>query len=160
MNEINSTSFVSTPLSAHLDSMDGASLPVFAAQSTMQPVSASVVMDDMDHLYPEIYREVFPLVVDAVEKMLNEGYTPTPDSIGAIVDNIIRNSGLWYEDEDDNQRGYDGEAIPVQLGFGRSMPFQRRRRGHHNRNTLRDIIRILLLRELASRRHGFQNRFY
>ena len=39
----------------------------------------------------------------------------------------------------------------VQFGFG-GMPFRRRRRGPHNRNTLRDIIRILLLRELAGRR--------
>jgi len=122
--------------------------------SAMQPALSPAQMDELDNLYPEIYRELYPLVADAVDKMIAGGYNPTPDAIGTIVDNIIKNSGLWYEDEDGERLDMSPEVVPVQFGFGR-MPFRRRRRRHHNRDTLRDIIRILLLRELFSRRHGF-----
>lgn len=153
MNNTTSTSFVSTPLSPESESMQ--TMPaLIPPDPSMQPALSSAQMDELDNLYPEIYREVYPLVVDAVNKMIAGGYNPTPDDISAIVDNIIKNSGLWYEDEDTERFDMDAEVVPVQFGFGR-MPFRRRRRRHHNRDTLRDIIRILLLRELFGRRHGF-----
>lgn len=158
MNNTNSTSFVSTPLSSESESMQTMPTLVSPGPATY-PALASAQMDELDNLYPEIYREVYPLVVDAVNKMIAGGYNPTPDDISAIVDNIIKNSGLWYEDEDTERFDMDPEVVPVQFGFGR-MPFRRRRRRHHNRDTLRDIIRILLLRELFGRRGGFSHRGY
>lgn len=148
MSDMNSTPFISTPLSSDSEYTQEIAMPFSSAQAASVPM----ISDELEGLYPEIYREVYPLVVDAVSKMMADGYTPTPDTISAIVDNIIRNSGLWYEDEDDDRLGMNSE-MAVQFGFGR-MPFQRRRRRHHNRDTLRDIIRILLLRELLSKRQS------
>lgn len=111
----------------------------------------------MDDMYPEIYHELNPLVVEAADQIIAAGIELTPDITSWVVDNIIRNSGMWYEDEDEDGSRFDQnlEAIPVQARFG-GMPFRRRRRRHHNRNTLRDIIRILLLNELFRKRgRGF-----
>lgn len=160
MNNKSSAPFVSEPLSAEADSsqiIQAAHVPSVA--NPMQPVPISAQVDEMESLYPEIYREVYPLVSDVADKMIAGGYNPTPDAISAIVDNIIKNSGLWYEDEDDERFGMEPEVVPVQFGFGR-MPLRRRRRRHHNRDTLRDVIRILLLRELLGRRNGFPHRGY
>ena len=147
----NTTPFISTTFSPESESMLTMSAPIDQG-SAMQPALSPAQMDELDNLYPEIYRELYPLVADAVDKMIAGGYNPTPDAIGTIVDNIIKNSGMWDEDEDIDQ---NIQAMPVQFGFGR-QPFRRRRRRHHNRNTLRDIIRILLLRELSGRRGGFR----
>lgn len=153
MNNMNATPFVSTPLSPESESAQ--TMPALISPGAeMQPTLFPAQMDNLDNLYPEIYREVYPLVADAVDKMIARGYNPTPDDISALVDNIIKNSGLWYEDEDSDRFDLNPEVVPVQFGFGRS-PFRRRRRRHHNRDTLRDIIRILLLRELFGRQHGF-----
>lgn len=107
----------------------------------------------MDNMYPEIYQELYPMVAQAVDDMMRRGYTPTPDMIASIVDQIIKRSGMWDEDDDMDD---SMEAIPAQLGFGgQSFRRGRGRRRHHNRNTLRDIVRILLLRELFGRRGSF-----
>lgn len=154
MSNMNTTPFVSTPFSPENDNMQTMPAPGLPGPMAVQPAPAPMHMDEPENLYPEIYREVYPLVADAADKLIAEGYYPTPGAIGTIVDNIIKNSGLWYEDEDHNRFDMEPEVVPVQFGFGR-MPFRRRRRRHHNRDTLRDIIRILLLRELFGRQHGF-----
>lgn len=107
-----------------------------------------------ENMYPQIYHDVYPLVTDAVNRLMASGVMPTPEMINSIVDGIIRNSGMWYEDEDDSgdPLGRYQEAVPAVV-FGRD-PYYRRRRGHHNRNTLRDVIRILLLGDLFGRNHG------
>lgn len=154
MSSMNTTPFVSTSFSPENESMRTMPAPISPRPMAMQSASPPAQTNELDNLYPEIYREIYPLVADAVDKMIAGGYNPTPDAVSAIVDNIIKNSGLWYEDEDDSRFDADAEVVPAQFGFGR-MPFRRRRRRHHNRDTLRDIIRILLLRELFGRRRGF-----
>lgn len=99
----------------------------------------------LENMYPEVYNDLFPLVAQAADEIASSGQTPTENMINSYVDNMIMMSGMWDEDE-------PIEAMPVQAGFG-SQPFRReRRRRHHNRNSLRDILRILLLRELLGRR--------
>lgn len=102
-----------------------------------------------DNLYPEIYNNLYPMVVEAAQDFRRRGFHPTSQMIDETVDNIIRNSGMWDEDEDDMVETF-ADAVPVQFSFDRRMP----RRRFHNRHTLRDLARILLLRELFGRR-GF-----
>lgn len=141
MNNYNKP-FVSTPLTPDSELMP------------MNPVAMEPYMDSMMHTdmleneYPEIYYEIYPLISEAAGKIVSSGYAPTNEMIGSMVDSIIKSSGMWYEDDDDDME----EAIPVQFGFG-SSPYRRSRRRHHSRNTLRDIVRILLLRELFDRGH-------
>ena len=131
--------------------------PPISCEPTMMAVDQvqyDYQADMFENEYPEIYHDVYPLILEAANKLMAGGYTVTHDMIDSLVDTIIKNSGMWYEDDEDNSMMSD--AIPVQLGFGRT-PLQRHRRRHHNRNTLRDIVRILFLRELFDRK---DRRFY
>ena len=119
------------------------------------PVAAP---DPLDSLFPEIYYDLYPSVADAANKMIGAGYTPGGEALDRIVDNIIRNSGMWYEDEDDDFDRPD--AMPVVLAGRNRPPYRRRRRRHHNRNTLRDVIRILLLQEVGRGRGGHPYPFF
>lgn len=146
----NSNAFVSPQFYSDKENMG--MMPMTLEENKKQTSLAAAQSDELDNLYPEIYWEVYPLVSEVADKMIAANYRPNPNTMGIIVDNIIKNGGLWYEDDDDDQFS-SPEAIPVQFGFG-GLPFMRRRRRYHNRNTLRDIIRILLLRELLGRRRG------
>ncbi len=151
----NEIPFVSTPFSN-----ESALMPInrrsFNASEDALPTA-----DIMENEYPEIYYEIYPLVVKATDSIVNNGSMPTTERISFLVDVIIKNSGLWYEDDDDDVENNMEEAIPVQFGFGRNQ-YRRRRRKHHNRNTLRDITRILLIRELFDKMgHGsYHGNFY
>jgi len=146
----NSNSFVSPQYYSDNDNMGV--VPLALDESKKQTSLAAAQSDELESMYPEIYWDVYPLVAEVADKMIAANYKPNPNTMNMIVDNIIKNGGLWYEDDDEDQFG---EAIPVQFGFG-GLPFARRRRRYHNRNTLRDIIRILLLRELLGRRRPFR----
>lgn len=149
MDKANSKPLISTSLSAESLSMLQQT-PITPGNANQSPILPSEPqLEDMENLYPDIYKDLYPVVLAAVNSLIAAGYTITPDAIDDIVDNIIRNSGLWYEDEDDGE-DMEPETMPVQLGFGR-MPYRRRRRRYHNRGTLRDLVRILLLRELFTR---------
>lgn len=138
----NNKPFVSVPFSKETGLMQN------PAAGNVQTTLAPAMDDRMANEYPEIYHEIYPMITDAVERLMAAGYEPTPEMINSMVDAIIKNSGMWYEDDDEESMV---EAIPVQFGSNRN-PYRRRRRGHHNRNSLRDIVRILLLRELFDRR--------
>ena len=158
MDQSNNIPFISTPFTQPNDNTPKMpQTPITPPQTQMQspnlPTTPSQ-MENMESLYPEIYQELYPAVLSAVNSLLQAGYTLTPELISSVVDNIIRNSGLWYEDEDNEYSDMESETIPTQVGFGRS-PYRRNRRKHHNRNSLRDIIRILLLRELFSRGNNY-----
>ena len=165
MENMNFDPFAPVPFDT--EAPPAAPMPVPAQPFAMQPQSpmppmppdSSAMPADPDGLYPEIYREIYPVITDAVNRMIAAGYTPSPDAIAGIVDNIIRNSGLWNEDEDNDDFDSDIEAIPVRFGFGR-MPYRRRRRRYHNRSTLRDIVRILFLREMFAKGQGFRHPYY
>lgn len=142
MDISNGKPFVSTSLPNETGLMQNPA--VVEVQTNMAPPMGTM----MENEYPEIYQEVYPLIADAVDRLTSAGYEPTPEMINSMVDAIIKNSGMWYEDDDDDPMT---DAMPVQFGFG-GTPYRRRRRRHHNRNSLRDIVRILLLRELFDRR--------
>lgn len=96
---------------------------------------------EMEKMYPDIYITIYPLVIRAAEDMMNSGMPFTESRLNSVIDNVIRSSGMWDEDDDRQPMG----VVPA------SAPFIRRGRGHHNRNTMRDLVRILLLRELFSK---------
>ena len=91
-------------------------------------------------MFPEVYNRLHPLVASAADEMRRDRRPLTSNMLDDAVDDVVRRSGMWDEDD-------PAEAYPVQAGFGR-RPIGRIGRGHHNRNTLRDIARILFLREL------------
>lgn len=143
--------FAAAPTSPGMALQPGANVtPPTFHQSPMQP-SQPPMQDQMSNLYPEIFHDINPLVVQAADEMISSGITLTPELLDAVVDNIIKNSGMWFEDDEDD-RGI--EVVPVQFGFGRP-PYRRRRRRYHNRNTLRDLVRILLLQQLFGGRGFF-----
>jgi hypothetical protein len=149
----NANSFVSTQFHSDNENMQMMPFSVTVEKSNKQNALVPEQADELESLYPEIYWDVYPLIADVADKMVAGNYNPTPNAMNTIVDNIIKNGGLWYEDDDDDHYGMNAEAVPVQFGFG-GLPFIRRRRRHHTRNSLRDIVRILLLRELFGRRRG------
>lgn len=138
---------------------------------------------DLENLYPEIYKELYPLVVSGVREMMRAGRI-TIESIERVTDDIIIKSGLWDEDGDnligfnpwlgnaetavDNAEIFnDAEFVmarpqpqrPPQNRPPQNRPPQRPPqrpsrpgicvgRGCHNRNTLRDLLKILILREI------------
>lgn len=132
--------FVSTPLSNDTYSTTTNTVKKTKPYS-MQP----------EELYPEIYYDIYPQIIDAVNKMEAAGQTPTPEMIGSLVDSIIKSSGMWFEDEDDVVYDVSTATFAAQPRFGGNS-YLRRNRRHHSRNSLRDIVRILLLREIFGRR--------
>ncbi len=158
MDEQKSKYLASTPLSSSYAETQGGyqANPVnsmIIQQNNLFPAADTAVPNnEMIALYPEIYKEIYPLVAAIAQKMAEEGFMPTEENIGNIVDNIIKNSGLWFEDEDGAPE--DIAVMPVQYSFGK-RPYRRHRRGYHNRNTLRDIVKIILFNELINNRGGY-----
>ena len=157
MNNPNTNPFTIPPAVPGIALQPGATPPA-SNQNAMQPDPA--MQEQMSSLYPEIYHDINPLIIQAADQISSSGTMPSPEMIDAVVDNIIKNSGMWFEDDDDDD-GFDRniEVVPVQFGFGRS-PYRRRRRRYHNRNTLRDIVRILLLQQLFGGQRGYPYPWY
>ena len=95
---------------------------------------------NLEDLYPEIYINLHPHVLESINEMRQKGWGPTRDRINFMVDDVVMRSGMWDEDEMD-----DPPLDPPHSGH---HSHRRRRRGYHNRNTLRDLSRILILKEL------------
>ncbi|WP_143315393.1 hypothetical protein [Clostridium sp. HBUAS56017] len=112
--------------------------------------------EDLEMLYPRLYNRVMPLVKyhgDQMEQRYGTMYCPTKDQLGKITDDIYdkiekdMNVDEYDEDENDNEyRGYYRNNEDE----GRQRPRRRR--------FLRDLIRILLLRELHRRRRRRRRR--
>jgi len=117
--------------------------------------------EQMYQMYPEVYRTLDPIVKSAADDIVVNGYIVTDELVASYVNSIIWESGMWDEDGGD-------AAVPAQMSFNRPgynnpdpdsgfRPSHRRphrpsrRPPHHNRNTLRDLARILLLGELLNR---------
>lgn len=121
---------------------------------------------ELEELYPEIYQELYPFIIDGINELRRRGEGITPESINRMVDDIIIRSGLWDEDEAALSNNFDdqfNEAEFVMARPGANRPNNRPpnrpnnrpnhrpgcpRRGCHNRNSLRDLIKILTIREL------------
>ena len=103
--------------------------------------------DDLERMYPEVYRVVYPMVCFACDNIR----TPvTEEMIDMMTDDIydrVEADGRINIDisvEVRNDQANNGE-----------MQESRQRRPRRRNRFLRDLIRILLLRELLRRRQRF-----
>lgn len=108
--------------------------------------------DDLERMYPDTYRIVYPMVVSACNTIT---MPITEETINRMTDDIYDRAAndsrinidinIEVESrEDDNNRQISSES--------------RQRRPRRRNRFLRDLIRILLLRELLRRRPRFPNR--
>lgn len=104
--------------------------------------------EDLEDMYPEIYKIVYPMVCNACDTI--EGAI-TEETVTRMTDEIYNSVKMDYE--------FDSEVIQEenrQIEDNQEGIETRQRRPQNN--FLRDLIRILLLRELLGNRPGFPNR--
>ena len=110
--------------------------------------------DDLERLYPDTYRVIYPMVISSCN-MINVNTPITEDMIDRMTNDIydraeadgrlmIENNLEMSDIESENTRQTSEEV--------RQMRPRRRNR------TFKDLIRILLLRELLNRRRRFSMR--
>ena len=96
--------------------------------------------DDLERMYPETYRVVYPMVCSACDNIR----TPvTEEMVDMMTDDI------YDRVEADGRIKID---ISVEVRNNEETPENRQRRPRRRNRFLRDLIRILLLRELIRRR--------
>ena len=96
--------------------------------------------DDLERMYPETYRVVYPMVCSAYDKIR----TPvTAEMVDMMTDDI------YDRVEADGRINID---ISVEVRNDNEASENRQRRPRRRNRFLRDLIRILLLRELIRRR--------
>jgi len=100
---------------------------------------------DLEHLYPETYKIIYPMVCSACDKMQFPGTNITNEVITRMTDDI-------YDRVESDGRINVEATVEV-----RESDKETRQRRPRNR-FLRDFIRVLLLRELFRRRR-FPGRF-
>ncbi|MBL4938513.1 hypothetical protein JK636_22675 [Clostridium sp. YIM B02515] len=101
---------------------------------------------DLAMLYPGLYHRVMPLVMyygDQMEMRYGAMYSPTGDEVGKITDNIYDRLKMdinidEYDEQDENEE--DSRQRP------------------RGRRAIRDLIRILFLRDLHRRRRRRRRR--
>lgn len=102
--------------------------------------NSGMMNNSMESMYPEIYRVIQPMVIKACDSLryTNMGNTfITVNILDDLTDNIYRsveNEERSSEENADNQRSSENDDNTRQ-----------------RRNLLRDLIRILLIRELLRR---------
>ncbi|MFR5683564.1 MAG: hypothetical protein ACLUD1_05805 [Clostridia bacterium] len=103
--------------------------------------------DDLERMYPEVYRVVYPMVCVACDNIR----TPvTEEMIDMMTDDI------YDRVEADGRINVDISVEVRNAGSGNEEIQENRQRRPRRRNRfLRDLIRILLLRELLRRRPRF-----
>ncbi len=109
-------------------------------QMNYDDFSNDMFLQSLEAMYPDIYYDVYPLVEDLVSEMMERSggnAVVTDEILQGMIQNVLADSGM-------DSTAAQEEAIPVQRGFGRGHYGHRR----YDRNSLQDIIRILLLREL------------
>lgn len=99
--------------------------------------------DDLERMYPEVYRVVYPMVCFACDNIR----TPvTEEMVDMMTDDI------YDRVEADGRINID---ISVEVRNDEETQESRQRRPRRRNRFLRDLIRILLLRELLRRRRRF-----
>ena len=110
-----------------------------------------VSRENLEAMYPEVFRQINPIAIRIAGDIRRSGNQLTEEMLDNYVDRAIQLSGMW--DEDDgfdpiySDSTSDSSVRPV-MARHMSQRRSRSRRGHHNRNTLRDVTRLLILREL------------
>ena len=116
------------------------------------PSESEQNIEEDTKLYPEIYKIVYPMVKKACSEIQNQDVTKE------LVDNITNIVYSNIEVGDINVSGNQSQTIQPELKNGdvinpRARTQQRETRGIPNSNIfLRDLIRILVLREFFDRR--------
>lgn len=108
--------------------------------------------DDLERMYPDVYRVVYPMVCAACD---NITMPVTESMIDSMTDNIY--DRVEADGRINIEVTVEAEFRDDELNSSESRQFSRPRPRRRNR-FLRDLIRILLLRELLRRRHRFPNR--
>ncbi len=106
--------------------------------------------DNLERMYPEVYRVVYPMVCFACDNIR----TPvTEEMVDMMTDDI-------YDRVEADGRINVEVSVEVRDSQSKSSEMQetRQRRPRRRNRFLRDLIRILLLRELLRRRHRFPMR--
>lgn len=97
--------------------------------------------DNLERMYPEVYRVVYPMVCFACDNIR------TPVVTEEMVD--MMTDDIYDRVEADGRINVD---ISVEVRNNEEMQGSRQRRPRRRNRFLRDLIRILLLRELLRRR--------
>ena len=102
--------------------------------------SMDTCTDDLERMYPETYRVIYPMVCFACDNIR----TPvTEETVDMMTDDI------YDRVEADGRIKFD---ISVEVRNDEDTQENRQRRPRRRNRFLRDLIRILLLRELIRRR--------
>ncbi|MGH4120563.1 hypothetical protein [Clostridium sp.] len=102
--------------------------------------------EDLKMLYPEMHIKIFPMVAhhcDMIVANFGTMYCPSKIHIDHISEEICDKYEKYYRvnfDDDNSDEDYDMR--------------QRRRRRPGRRNTIKDLVKILLIGELIGRRRG------
>jgi len=104
---------------------------------------------DLEVMYPQVYHKIYPAVKGYCDMMgIKPGMTvsPTKEQLDGMVENIYTKVDPEIEMSESDMV----ETEPTrQLGLGFGVG------GFGRRRFLRDVIGILLIRELLRRRHGY-----
>lgn len=108
--------------------------------------------DDLERMYPETYRVIYPMVRDACS---NVNMPITESMLDSMTNDI------YDRVEADGRINIEISVEPELRNAAASVEENRetrQRRPRRRNRFLNDLIRILLLRELLNRRHGFPRR--
>lgn len=116
------------------------------AQTMPQFTNMNTYTDDLERMYPETYRVIYPMVCFACDNLR----TPvTEETVDMMADDI------YDRVEADGRINIE---ISVEVRNDEETQENRQRRPRRRNRFLRDLIRILLLRELIRRRRRFPMR--
>lgn len=115
-------------------------------QTMPQFTNMNTYTDDLERMYPETYRIIYPMVCFACDNLR----TPvTEETVDMMTDDI------YDKVEADGRINIE---ISVEVRNDEESQENRQRRPRRRNRFLRDLIRILLLRELIRRRRRFPMR--
>ena len=144
--------------------------------NSMNPINAS--NEELEECYPEIYKIVYPMVTkacssnnrgvvtkDLLERLTDEIYFAVEDNdeinVNINLGNEIQNNAVQTNNRNENKtenRNIKDSREIKEARNDRSIKEERQKRNSRPVNRLlRDLIKILLLRELTGRQH-YHNR--
>ena len=128
----------------------GASMNPNMSQPMFQFSNMETYSDDIERMYPEVYRVVYPMVCFACDNIR----TPvTEEMVDMMTDDIydrVEADGRINIDMSCEDRNVQSDS--------ENRQDNRQRRPRRRNRFLRDLIRILFLRELLHRRRRFPMR--
>lgn len=138
-------------------------MPQRQVPTQVEPMQAS----DLEAQFPELYYKLKPYIMMVCDQMERRGLSePSQDMVDELADKIYEDVITLYPDVADYARNNEPmtseEAVPAVVVTDYSRSFgNRNRRGRYwrpfrRRGVVKDLITILLLSELGSRR----NRYY